>query len=229
MPRRDIPPYEIMRRAERRPQDAQQARDPRPEAESPSDPGVPEPAPDLRARIDHLTQWVQEPVAPALPRFAWGLTAVGLIVLLVIAYALGNAMAGNPAATTPNAGPPAPPLGLEVQAPQPGPQNQPPPPTAMISGMNYLRLPEVPPDEAERMGAFFAEQGVELWFGPGRRADLRVPYLVAFPLDKPSGADQARANQIKQVILGLGDKWKRFNGGRGDDFQSSYWARYDAP
>ncbi|MEM6751326.1 MAG: hypothetical protein AAF612_12740 [Planctomycetota bacterium] len=229
MPKREIPPYEIMRRAERRPDDAEQARAPRHEPETDADPSA---DPGVHQRIEAATQWALEPVGPSLPRLGWAGVAVAGVVLLAIAFAIGRASAPNEIDPNPQDQVVAPPPGLE-RPPAAGPADPSPstaePATRLIPGQNYLRLPEVPPDEAERLREFAAGRSVRIEFAAGRRIDLLVPYLVDHPLERPAGADQARANQIKQGVLQLGREWKRFNGGRGDDLSSSYWSRYDGP
>lgn len=226
MPRkRDTPPYEIMRN-----------RPPRPAAERPlPSRRLPKPAwadtlKSLRPKgiaLPSMENWglasLREPIELRLPAFGLILAGVGVVLLLGLSFWLGTLQ--SPPAELP--------AGVGANPVQPdqltGPAGAEPRQDPRAPGLNYLRLPPLPLDEADRLQAFFRENGVASYAVIGDNARLAVIYLIQRGLTPEQYRDQDARESYRNGMLLLGVKWKRLNNNRGDDLSSMYYEKYNGP
>lgn len=226
--RRDIPPYEIMRPGgrEARQKPASAWRSPRRADEAPAGEGP-----------VSFGDWLAggEPVVLRLPKGVALLIAVGVLLLILVAYWVGHARGGAAAdsrhrqqiesmQTTRASGPI--PLLDEGRSKQPPPNDAQPagsPRDPRLPGLNYLLLAWYPEQEARRLASFLSERGVETFITTSNNA--RLFYVIgAQGFEQPrSGPGKTYEDQLRR----LGREWKAHNGNRGEDLSTMWWKLHE--
>jgi hypothetical protein len=232
-PRRNVPPFEIMG-----------ASPPTP----PTFPGSGAPRVSMGQRMrgvvggltpDRLGQWwanANAPVVMRIPRGYLVLAAVGVLVLMALAYWVGGVRGYNRVISELQAGdgPGAMVRRGEVSIDDPAhisPAKGQPLRDPRQPGMNYLIVATYPLEEAERLIAFLRDKQVDAIGIPSdtRRTMVRVVILKGFDRSEVRDTPDSPGTRFKDEMRRIGRQWKAHNGGRGDDLASMYFSRYDSP
>ncbi|MCC6682413.1 MAG: hypothetical protein IT445_16055 [Phycisphaeraceae bacterium] len=236
----DIPPYEIMRpggrEAMRQPNHAWRSPRPREQAEE--------------GGKFSLSDWLTggEPVSLRLPKGMALLIVAGLLLLIMIAYWVGQSrgraaadsryqkqmqavqdyrssaaplVVDPTAADSDGAG-----AGASSRAPSGGGG-------AAVTrttdprqkGLNYPILVYCTLPEAKRLGAFLAQGGVDTFIISGKNEELY--HLVGLHGLRGDGGFRAAREEYETKLKRLGREWKAQNGGRGEDLSSIWWDKYE--
>lgn len=182
---------------------------------------------------DWWRRW-NRPVVLRLPRAYALLLAAGVLLVVVLAYWVGNVRGYNRliAEENANAGPGLINLagvdqgGLAVAAADAGS------PAAAVParrdprepGLNYLIVARYPLEEAQRLIAFLKTQGVEAIGVPSQN---RVLYhVVALPGFDGSEISEGAGARFREEMLRVGQRWKAHNNNKGDDLATMYFRKH---
>jgi len=226
-PRRDhIPPYEIMGR---------------PSGESPKAP-VPPIKTSRPAVADWMQSW-QEPVILRVPRGLALLILLGVLGLIVLAYAVGHSrgdaagvarleqqwkdesawsrprlpprVAGGATSASSSDAPKA--LGEGVGV---APKDD-----FRTPGQNYFVLAHYPDQRAQALAAFLETYGVEIALVSGH--NTRLAKVVALRGFSREALTSEERRDYESRLRRLGREWKAANDGKGKDLSDLYLERYE--
>ena len=233
MAKRDqTPPYEIMRSrggvsgsGASAPSDAGSTE--APASEEDRIPGPPGRAP----------WWVgsASPLVLRVPRGVAILSIVGLLLLIVVSYAVGSirgAASARPEAIDAGMGERAGPDGFFVTPDDgySGPEVEVPEDALAVErrepGLNYMQLITSTREDCENVARFFGARGVAIQLVPVHNRGLWVAYAVkrGYRADELGSESQQR---YEDLLKSLGRDYKRNNGGT--DLSTMIFKRYDGP
>lgn len=230
MAKRDhTPPYEIMRSR------GSAGDEPAPDPDVPRRRSTdPPPTPPSRA-----PWWVgsASPLVLRVPRGVAILSVAGLLLVIVVAYAVGTirgAAGAKPEAATPGMGERTGPNGfyLSPDDDYAGPQVEVPEDALEVErrepGLNYMQLITSTREDCEKLARFFGARGVAIQLVPVHNKGLWVAYAVkrGYRSDEMGSESQMR---YEQMLRSLGRQWKQSNSGRGTDLSTMIFNRYDGP
>ncbi|MEM1213396.1 MAG: hypothetical protein AAGI68_14000 [Planctomycetota bacterium] len=206
-PRREIPPYEIMRRS--KPTDAREAVRPR----------------AVRRGFQRRTEgaegsWLGVFTAPldlSVPRWVAGLVALVVLILVVGAYRLGAGSGAEEATER-----------IEAEREQEMAvvvEEQRRAEDPRRAGLNYLRLPPMPEGEARQLQAFFGERGVET-FAEKLDTSRFLVWITEHGLTAEEIRQGELPDRIRNNMRAIGVLWREHNGG-GDNLGSMYWDKHE--
>ncbi len=92
-------------------------------------------------------------------------------------------------------------------------------------GLNYPILAYCTLPEANRLGVFLAQRGVDTFIIPGKNEELY--HLVGLHGLRGDGGFRAAREEYETKLKRLGREWKAQNGGRGEDLSSIWWDKYE--
>ncbi|MEM6391683.1 MAG: hypothetical protein AAF797_02815 [Planctomycetota bacterium] len=206
-PRREIPPYEIMRRS--KPTDSREAVRPRGGRRG------------FQRRAEASGEgWLGVLTAPlelSVPRWAAAVVVLVVLILVLGAYRLGAGSGAEEATERFEA------ERQEQQAVVVEQARQSEDPRR--AGLNYLRLPPMPEGEARRLQAFFGERGVET-FAEKLDTSRFLVWLTEHGLTAEEIRQGELPDRIRNQMRAIGVLWREHNGG-GDNLGSMYWDKHE--